>query len=75
MIDTRKSLKPTYTNIQQEYIINEAGFTDLEKKVFKMKMNGMSNLEIGFEIGRCDRMVTLYLRNIKNKIGRIEIPK
>lgn len=74
-MNTHKRLKPIYIKAQQDYILAEAGFTDIEAKIFKLKMQDKSNVEISFEVNKCERSVAECLKNVKLKISQLQMPK
>ena len=74
-MNTIKRLRPIFTKSQQNFILEEAGFTDTEAKIFALKMKDKSNVEIAFEIHKCERSVSEHLKNIKLKISQLQMPK
>lgn len=72
--------KMQYCKQLKEYILQNAGFTSEEQDIFEMRSNGMTVLEISFEMqNKYKHKYQLYgvekverrIRAIKNKISSI----
>lgn len=59
------------TKPEQDFYMAEAGFTDAEKDVFRLKCRGHSIIAISREAGISEAVVSVRTREIQDKMYRV----
>lgn len=59
-----------FTTLDYNCLMEHCGFTPLEKKIFTLRQNGKTNIEIGVILNENDGVINRTVKKIKDKIKR-----